>query len=611
MVSLCLLTMLGPAIALAQQPPPRFGGAYSGLDERRQRLVNDWIARFTKTTGQTLEPGPFYDEILSLSAKTTFDAVTHALMTTALTDASAASITDALTLVERVDAVRGQIPQTASDRQFRMYARLTPNARALLERSREFRRVADNSVFHKGYPLNYREQGGTPSIQISIAPDGRLADIDVDYRSSSFPVALFNGHLSASNSDVRAGNNADRHAARWTGFENWWRGFFGVRLDKAPDVADKTSPLALPKIPRAGRKDIDVMAHDFLRAWLVEGDVVAAMGYVSERAYACLAEDAPDPSAFDRGVAPFQLMGNLKAAHDAVGSHDSLDGLTVGVRVAIPALKVVSQPHHAQFVIYSVPDDVAAVFECENRLMTDGREKARRVYGNFFGSMFYIDGRPDHRVALLWAKENGYWKIVSWKTGVDDGDSPAPTATPEVKLVHIKADPGFAQAARNFLETWLIRKDYDAAFRYLSPRSYACYDIERSPDQPPSTSPEDAGRKVRAGLERAGQSLGAARNLEAILSAAEPTNPAIRVMDHKESQTFSLTSVPNAIGDLVECDARARGTPPPDSVPLDYGQAFALMVRFRTEGGEAPVLRLLWRKEEGSWRIRSYDVEVP
>ena len=35
------------------------------------------------------------------------------------------------------------------------------------------------------------------------------------------------------------------------------------------------------------------MVPDFLQAWLVEGNVVAAMGYVSERSYACLAQDAP------------------------------------------------------------------------------------------------------------------------------------------------------------------------------------------------------------------------------------------------------------------------------------------------------------------------------
>src|SRR5690606_20075620 len=156
--------------------------------------------------------------------------------------------------------------------------------------------------------------------------------VDVDYRTSLFPVMLFNGHLSASNSDVRAGNNAERHAGRWAGFQNWWRSFFGVTLDRAPDAADASSTPALPTAPRLGKEDIKAMVPDFLGAWLIEGNVAAAMGYVSERSYACLAQDAPDPSAFDRGVARFQLLVNLKAAHDALGRHDSLEGLTTGVR---------------------------------------------------------------------------------------------------------------------------------------------------------------------------------------------------------------------------------------------------------------------------------------
>jgi hypothetical protein len=36
-----------------------------------------------------------------------------------------------------------------------------------------------------------------------------------------------------------------------------------------------------------------------------------------------------------------------------------------------------------------------------------------------------------------------------------------------------------------------------------------------------------------------------------------------------------------------------------------------LTVRFRTRGGDAPVLRLLWRKDEGAWKITGYDVELP
>ncbi len=606
----CLLAHAALEPGLAQQQPLQLGGAYSGLGERRQRLVDNWLTRLKNTTGQQLEPGPFYDEILAVSSKTTFDAVTHALMTTPLTDAAGAKLTgvqDALALIERVEWISGQVPGASGDRQFRIYVRLVPAALDTLARSREFKRGVDNTVFHKGFPTNYRAQGGTPSIQISIAPDGRLADIDLDYRSSSFPVALFNGHLSAANSDVRADDNVDRHNGRWAGLQNWWRSFFGVNLQRAPGE-EKPSVLALPKVPRAGKKNIDVMANDFLSAWLVEGDVMAAMGYVSERAYACIAQNADDPSAVDRGMAPFQLMMNLKAAHETLGQRTSLDGLIVGVRLATPALKVVQQPHHAQFVLYSVPDDVAAAFDCESR-MTPGAKKPARRYGNYFGSTFFVAGHADQRVALLWGKDNGYWKIVSWRTGVDDARPPA--AADNVAITRVKADAGFATAAQEFLQTWLIEKDYDAAFRYLSPAAYACYDLARNPADPASTSPDDAGRKIRAGLERAGQLAGPARNLDAILVAAEPIHPAVRVMDHAHSRTFSLSSIPNAIGDAVECDARARGAIPPDPLPLEYGKAFGLTVRFGTGAGDAPVLRMLWRNENGAWRVRSYDLELP
>ena len=607
-----LLCALAVAMLTAQQPPQRFGGGYAELDARRQQLVADWVKRFVKVTGQNMEAGSFYDEMLSLSTKTTYDAVTHALVTTPLTDASGQKFGDGLAIIERVDTVKGEISGASSDRQFRLYVRLTPNAREMLERSREFKRAIDNTVYHKGYPINYREQNGTPSIQVSIALDGRLADIDVDYRSSSFPGSLFNGHLSAANSDVRAGDNAERHAGRWSGFQNWWRGFFGASLDRTPDVKDTPPAFALPKAPRAGKKSIEKMVPDFLQAWLVEGNVVAAMGYVSERSYACLAQDTLDPSAFDRGLAPLQILVNLKAAHDALARHDSLDGLTIGAPLPIPGLRAVSQPRQSQFMLYDIPDDLAARFDCASRLTPGAPTKQPRAYGQHFAATFRVAGaRSDTSVALLWAKEDGYWKIVSWYVAPKPDDTPVAPAPAEPEVVRIAADPALVQAAEHFLDTWLIRKNYDEAFRDLSPRSYACYDLVRSPDAPASTSTDDAGRQIRAGLERVGQWVGTPRNLDAIIEAAEPLHPSIRVMDQAYSRAFSLTSFPTALGDAVECDARARGAVPPDPMPLVYGEAFGMTFRLRTQSGDAPVLRLLWRKENNAWRVTSYDVDLP
>ena len=61
----------------AGQTQPQFGGAYAALDARRQQLVNDWVSRFGDVTGQKLPPDALYDDVISLSTKTTFDAITH------------------------------------------------------------------------------------------------------------------------------------------------------------------------------------------------------------------------------------------------------------------------------------------------------------------------------------------------------------------------------------------------------------------------------------------------------------------------------------------------------------------------------------------------------
>ena len=69
--------------------------------------------------------------------------------------------------------------------------------------------MEDNTVYHKGYPTCYRSKPSVPSIQVSATRDKTRADVDVDYKSSGFPKGLVNGHLSSSNSDVRAGRNDD------------------------------------------------------------------------------------------------------------------------------------------------------------------------------------------------------------------------------------------------------------------------------------------------------------------------------------------------------------------------------------------------------------------
>ena len=39
-----------------EQAPVQFGGNYSGLDARRQKLVAEWVARFNAVTGVKIAP---------------------------------------------------------------------------------------------------------------------------------------------------------------------------------------------------------------------------------------------------------------------------------------------------------------------------------------------------------------------------------------------------------------------------------------------------------------------------------------------------------------------------------------------------------------------------
>ena len=126
----CLVVAVTCVAASAQQQPlPRFSAApTTGWTHAWQALVNDWVARFVKTTGQGLRPGAVLRRRPQPVDEDDVEAVTHALMTTQLTDASGGpSLTPGAR--ERVEAVRGEVSGTRSDRQFRyFYARLAPDA---------------------------------------------------------------------------------------------------------------------------------------------------------------------------------------------------------------------------------------------------------------------------------------------------------------------------------------------------------------------------------------------------------------------------------------------------------------------------------------------------
>ena len=170
--------------------------SYDSLKSEQKALVDDWMKRFSATIHKQVDPQQAYNN-LPLSTRTTFNAVTHALISTQLTGESGQKLGSAIQIVEKLDTVRGEVLGTRGDEQFRVYVQLKPGALDLLDQSQEFRRTEDNTVYHKGYPICYRSKPSVPSIQVSATRDKTKADVDVDYKSSGFPKGLVNGHLSS------------------------------------------------------------------------------------------------------------------------------------------------------------------------------------------------------------------------------------------------------------------------------------------------------------------------------------------------------------------------------------------------------------------------------
>jgi hypothetical protein len=596
------------------------GGSYATLTPAQRRLVDDWVARYDTATGKSAVPAEVYDG-LALSTKTTLNAVTHALSLTQLTDDAGQSMNlTALDLIAKVDAVAGHIPGQGGDRQFRLYVQVRPDTQRILEQSREFSRQVDNTVYHRGYPICFRGSGGTPSIQFSLARDGTHGDIDVDYRSSAFPIMLINGHLTSSNSDVRAGNNDERHNGRWSGLANWWRGFMGLPLADVP--AGAAGENAVSSGPRLGKgTNAEDAIFDFLNAWLVEQSPRVAVGYIAPRAFACLEVERGVP--VDRGVARFQMVRAMESVNQRIGKIGSLAAALRGVSLAGSRSKEMPQPHGDVFVMYDVREDLAEALNCENRLHPEqaDTDKARSTrFGDYIGAVFQVktENLTGEAVATVWARENGAWMLVAYDVEPEfrPGALPSvPPPTPEAAepaTPTIDGDPAMERATRDFLQAWFVRKDSAAAFRYLSPTSFTCYNVYRPDDTLPASSPAEAGRLIQERMKLLGDWAGTG-SLEEILIAAEPHHPDLKLVRHDDAATYSIVAVPDSVATAVDCAQLKPGeTPRLDrEKPGTYGQFYAVSLRLRRGGEEAAVLWTVWARQGVDWKIVSYLLITP
>jgi len=642
MISLVLMTsvliLIDPGFSLssqssekssvAQEQNTRFGGTYANLKPAQRRLVDELYRQYNELTKNNLNQVEDYND-LSLSVRTTFEAVTHALMTSKLTDENGRSLGTALDLVSYLETVHGKIPESRGDLQFRIYVALKPTALQTLENSREFKRGRDNTHYHKGYPINYRQQGGVPSIQISCSEDGQRADIDVDYRSSKFPAAVVNGHLKSANSDVRAGDNYDRHINRWSGFANWWKSIFGVPL-KEEDLKDEEivgKHGDIPPFPRAGKGKPWEAMYDFLNSWLVEQQPNQAVAYISPSAYACIDQVASDEKKkINPGLIPYYILEGMKKVNHSIGKPASLADVTQSIRPNDPALKLIDQPHNAEFEMFETPEDIAFDFECANRndLPETGQtKKPKRKYGKYYGASLRLKTSETKgaMLLLLWTEESDYWKIVSWNVEPDkiSGKNVPNTvnaqAGAEIKLDRITGDPGLIATVQGFFDEWFVKQNFDRAVGYFSSQCLPCLNLYIGQGENIARNWSEGRNMLMDGMKKVSNAVGRKSNFDEAIKSITPVHPLLKLVSHSQEEAFALVGAPNEIASSFECTNQIRDQGQGVKVarkvgrPAVYGNYYGAIFELRV--GTPASVGFLWGREKGQWKIIAFSVDLP
>ena len=606
---------------VATSPKPKsetleLGKSYAALRPEQKRLVDEFVRRYNATTGTKLVPEQAYDNA-RLSVRTTFDAVTHALLNAKITDAQGKSLGQAIDLVDAVDEVMGEESGVGGDRQFRLYVYLKPNTVGILSQSQEFFRDKDNSVYHKGFPICFRLKNGPPSIQFSISRDKKLADVDVDYRSSGFPKALVNGHLTASNSDVRAGNNLDRHDGRWSGLNGWWRNVFGqLEAGVAPPKENATERIGrIPLNPGVkANQGIDKGAHDFLQSWLVKKEPNKSVAYFSRRSYPCL-EAMPQNTrqSVSQGMVRLRTLMAMQKFSDNIGTVNSVGDVFEPADKWSQALKPAKNAYASEFRLVSLPADMAADEEC---IAISDADLSKQSKEKYFATAFRGktgDGR-NKVMSLLWVQEGDYWKIIAIRIE-DSSDrdvvpkNAAAQAEPSVEEPRsIAGDPAAVRDITQFYQTWVVKRDVTEASRFASPRSYQC--LPAPSEEQKKLTPV---ARIQSGLEQPLARISSGTNLSETMSSVQPVNDLLRPVQQENSNAFAMMAVPDQKANSFLCQQRHLPEASPELSPADakYGTYYLTASRLNYGEEQSPALLLLWAKEQAGWKVLAWAVELP
>jgi len=314
------------------------------------------------------------------------------------------------------------------------------------------------------------------------------------------------------------------------------------------------------------------------------------------------------------------LLREFAAAARAAGNPKDLGSVVQAVEPWNPRLKPLRNAYDSLFRLLEVPDDLAAVIECDAAGATGLRDVQYGKYGLYYGAAFRmkLGSTIGNTIYMLWAKEGKYWKIVAFNVADSGGTlrlppNLAPKPPPVPTLPRVRDNREGVKAMHEFLKRWFETQEYDRALSFISERGNACL-AESGEMEGRPISQDEANNFLRDGFRLISRAVGK-RKLSRAIVPVVPSHELLRIVRHGDEESFTAIEVPDAMGELFLC-----GQPEREDTALEldlnpdknvYGHYYGMLFRLRVPGGEAATLQTLWALEDGSWKIVAWRTENP
>jgi hypothetical protein len=152
-----------------------------------------------------------------------------------------------------------------------------------------------------------------------------------------------------------------------------------------------------------------------------------------------------------------------------------------------------------------------------------------------------------------------------------------------------------------------------AATSYFSPKSYSCIDTTIGSDQPKPTGTSQYLNHMQTAMQSVAEDIERVEHLPDVIESVDADHPGLKLVSHKGDNAYTLVAIPDTLAPAMMCQQETQQHPyePEESQDLKYGDYYGMLFAVRTPGEHPASLSFLWAKDNGQWKIVSYQLVAP